>query len=184
MNLYCRLILLFIKQIWRSKLELLETSNTRFRVLPNDLDFNMHMNNGRYLTVMDLGRFDLMMRCGLFKKALEHKYAPILGSVKMRYRLPLLPFQPYDLQTRIVCWDEKWAYIEQRFVIVNGDKKGAIAAIALLKASMYDTKQKQTVPPKTLIGLLNLGEIQSPEMLDYFKDWAKAESALKAVTAQ
>ena len=30
------------------------------RVWPNDLDTNAHMNNGRYLTLMDLGRFDLM----------------------------------------------------------------------------------------------------------------------------
>ena len=35
------------------------------RVLPNDLDTNLHLNNGRYLTLMDLGRVDLMLRMGV-----------------------------------------------------------------------------------------------------------------------
>ncbi|NCT41334.1 MAG: thioesterase [Alphaproteobacteria bacterium] len=184
MNLYIRLVLVLIKSLWRKRLALLETSITHFHVLPNDLDLNMHMNNGRYLTVMDLGRIDLMMRCGLLQKALKHKYAPVLGSVKMRYRLPLLPFQPYELQTRIVCWDEKWAYMEQRFIITSGTKKGAIAAIAIIKAGMYDPKAKETVKPDALMSLLELGQVASPDMPDYFKDWVKAESALQAVTAQ
>ena len=36
------------------------------RVLPNDLDLLWHMNNGRYLSLMDQGRVDLMVRraCG------------------------------------------------------------------------------------------------------------------------
>mgnify|MGYP003290859366 CR=1 FL=1 len=36
----------------------LDDSRVCFRVLPNDCDVNLHMNNGRYWTIMDLGRAD------------------------------------------------------------------------------------------------------------------------------
>ena len=56
MNLYFRLLMLLIKLIRKPRLGLLDTSVLILRVLPNDLDMNMHMNNGRYLSIMDLGR--------------------------------------------------------------------------------------------------------------------------------
>src|SRR5687768_16441057 len=39
-----------------------DTSVLRFHVWPGDLDFFGHMNNGRFLTLMDSGRFDIMAR--------------------------------------------------------------------------------------------------------------------------
>ena len=44
---------------FRSRLRPTDASTVHFLVWPNDLDMNRHMNNGRYLTLMDLGRFDL-----------------------------------------------------------------------------------------------------------------------------
>lgn len=184
MNLYIRLIALLIKSLFRPHIDIMDTSVTRFRVWPNDLDMNIHMNNGRYLTLMDLGRLDLMIRSGLARAAMKKNYGPVLGSAKIRYRLPLLPFHPFELHTRLVCWDEKWAYMEQRFVIVKGPKVGAVAAIALVKASLYDNKNRKTVLPQVALDLLGKKDMVSPPMPDYFADWVKAESALKAVTAQ
>jgi acyl-CoA thioesterase FadM len=51
-----------IATLRRGPLDLLGESVVRFRVWPGDLDFNLHMNNGRYLTLMGLGRLDLMAR--------------------------------------------------------------------------------------------------------------------------
>lgn len=182
MNLYIRLIALLIKFLFRPRMDIMDTSVTRFLVWPNDLDLNMHMNNGRYLTVMDLGRLDLMLRSGLAKAALKAGYGPVLGSAKIRYRLPLLPFHPFEIHTRLVCWDEKWAYMEQRFVLVKGAKAGAVAAIALVKAGLYDGKS--TVHPKVALDLIGKSDLQSPPMPDYFADWVAAEESIKAVTAQ
>ncbi len=56
MYVYARLFKALLAA-WRApKLGILETSVLRFRVWPNDLDFNFHLNNGRYLTLMDIGR--------------------------------------------------------------------------------------------------------------------------------
>ena len=43
-----------------------------FRVWPHDLDTSLHMNNGRYWTLMDLGRADLMIRSGLWPSILRN----------------------------------------------------------------------------------------------------------------
>ena len=43
----------------------LDESVIHARVLPTDLDLNLHLNNGRALTLMDLGRVDLMLRMGV-----------------------------------------------------------------------------------------------------------------------
>jgi acyl-CoA thioesterase FadM len=183
MNLYFRVFLVILKALCSKGIKgLLDPSVVRFRVLPNDLDFNGHMNNGRYLTIMDLGRFDLIMRNGMMKFMLQHKGVPILGAAKIRYRLPLMPFQKFDLETRIICWDERWAFMEQRFIIVDGSKKGAVAAIAIVKGSFYDKRRKALMPPSE--PLVHLGWNQpSPVMPLHIQKWQEAEDALKMVTS-
>ena len=37
-----------------------DVARTKFRVLPTDLDILKHMNNGVYLSIADIGRFDLL----------------------------------------------------------------------------------------------------------------------------
>jgi acyl-CoA thioesterase FadM len=86
-----------------------------FRVLPTDLDFNLHMNNARYLSLMDLGRVDLLNRLGLLRLAFRGRWLPALGAVSIRFHRPLKLLDRFELSTRILGWDEKWFYLEQRF---------------------------------------------------------------------
>ncbi len=179
MNLYFRFLLTLIASLFKPRIvSIMETSVLKFRVWPNDLDFNMHMNNGRYLTVMDLGRLDLILRSGLIKAMLKQKSVPVLGASTIRYRIPLNPFQEYELQTKMVCWDEKWAYMEQRFVIAKGDKAGAIAAVALVKGSFFDQKARKTVPTSDVIALGNMKDV-SPPMPIHVAEWIRSEEHLK-----
>ena len=54
MNLYLRLLWTLLRS-WRlPPLTIEHTLKRTMRVLPNDLDINGHMNNGRYLTTIDL----------------------------------------------------------------------------------------------------------------------------------
>lgn len=188
MNLYFRLILVLIKSTFQSifskRIDALEPSRLRFHVLPNDLDLNVHMNNGRYLSVMDLGRTNMIFRNGLISEVLKRGYAAVLGSIQMRYRIQLAPFQAYDLESRIVCWDDKWAYMEQRFIIAKGPKAGAVAAIALLKGGFYDPKTRTTVPMDDVVAMLGDDtKKHSPEFPDYVQKWIEAEEELRSVTA-
>ena len=182
MNLIFRMIWVFIASFFKPRISsMLDETTLRLRVMPNDLDINMHMNNGRYFTIMDLGRFDLVLRTGLMRMMMNEKSVPILGSAKIRFRLPLMPFEPFDLVTRVVGWDDKWAYIEQKFIKVEGEKAGAIAAIAILKGSFYSNKVKATVPTQDLLASLGHTE-PSPQMPDYVVKWQVAEDSLRDST--
>jgi hypothetical protein len=59
-----RTLMVFLRALRAPRIGLLEESAVGFRVLPGDLDVNVHLNNGRYLALMDLGRFDLLIRAG------------------------------------------------------------------------------------------------------------------------
>ncbi|MGK9166802.1 thioesterase family protein [Inquilinus limosus] len=131
MNLYLRLIRVVVAALFGRRIGLLDESVLRFRVWPNDLDLNLHMNNGRYLTVMDLGRFDLMLRAGLAGTIRRRRWMPVLGAATIRYRRSLAAFAGYRLRSRLLGWDEKWLYLEQGFE----DTRGAVAAHAVVKAA-------------------------------------------------
>ena len=66
MNLLVRLVWLLLSHRRRGPISIWDQAVTPMRVLPNDLDLLWHMNNGRYLSLMDQGRVDLMVRraCG------------------------------------------------------------------------------------------------------------------------
>lgn len=183
MNLYLRFFYVLFRALFAPKISsVLDPARVRLRVWPNDLDANMHMNNGRYLTIMDLGRLDLILRSGLLRLALKRKYQPVLAAAQMRFRMQLKPLRPFDLETRVLCWDDKWVYIEQRFLFVTGKKAGAVAAIGIVKGGFYDPNTKTTVPTADLLRTLNLPD-QSPDFPAHIKEWIEAEEALRLVTA-
>lgn len=128
MNLYLRFLIVFLRALFKPRMATLDTSVLHFHVLPNDLDLNRHMNNGRYLSIMDLGRIDLITRIGLFSLARKNHWLPIVGTVHMRYRRPLKLFQPFELHTRLVYWDDKWVFIEQRIT-----SRGKICALGTVQ---------------------------------------------------
>lgn len=182
MNLLIRVLYVFVSSFFKPKIgDILAPSQLKLFVMPNDLDFNMHMNNGRYLTIMDLGRLDLILRTGLFKIMVQQKSVPILASAHIRYRLSLDPLQKYTLQTQIVGWDEKWFYIEQRFLMGSGPKQGEVAAIGLVKGCFFNSSAQTTIPSAEVLSNIHYHH-PSPYLPPHITDWQKAEETLKDVT--
>lgn len=182
MNLYFRLFYMFVASFFKPKLaHALDATALTFCVLPNDLDLNGHMNNGRYLTIMDIGRMDFVLRLKLAWYVIKNGYIPVLSSATVRYRLPLLPFQKYRLTTRILCWDDKWVFIEHRFVIKGGKKDGAVAAIGLVKGSFFSKKTRGTIPTGDIMAAIGLTD-PSPPIPPYLQKWQESEEALRDET--
>ena len=48
-------------------------------VMPNDLDIRLHVNNGRYLTLCDLGCFDFFVRSGLLAVMKQRNWMPLVA---------------------------------------------------------------------------------------------------------
>lgn len=82
MTLWFRLIWLLLTARLRGKVQLFDISVLRLRVLPNDLDFNGHINNGRYFTLADLGRLDFLIRAGVARVAIANRAVPLIGDAR------------------------------------------------------------------------------------------------------
>ena len=166
MNLWLRLLWLFFTARSRGALVLpQQISHLNFRVWPHDLDLAAHMNNGRYLTLMDLGRLDVLVRSGLWRALIKNKWTPIASAVSIRYRRELRPFQKFRLETRLATWDATLVVMEQTFVIVGGARDGQVAARALFKGGLYDRRARAFVPIAQLMETIGVSA-ESPSPSD------------------
>lgn len=170
MNLIFRFLLVLLRASRGPKLGPLDTSVLRFRVLPNDLDFNFHMNNGRYLTLMDLGRVDLMLRAGMAAEIRRRRWLPVVASVMVRYRRSLGVFQSFELHTRLLGWDERWFFMEQRFT-----RGGELVAHAVVKAQF--TAPGGRVTPRMVVDASPY-DMPSPPLPDAVREWQESEETL------
>lgn len=128
MNLYMRLLLMRLTTRRRGPMSLWDRGVLRFRVTPADLDFFMHVNNARYLSLMDLGRLDVLMRSGLWAKLHQQKWYPVVAGQTITYRRSLKLGQSFELHTHILGLDERWSYTEQTFI-----SGGEVCAKALVR---------------------------------------------------
>jgi acyl-CoA thioesterase FadM len=154
-----------------ARLNLSDPSRISLRVWPGDLDAMLHLNNGRYLSLMDLGRLDLALRTGLVPLCRRRHWRPLLAAATVRYWHPLELFTPFTLETRLVWWDRKWCYLEQD-ILVGGRK----AAQGLMK--LVFKGPGGTVPPAEMAQALG-ADPQPPPPPPGLAAWSAWEDALK-----
>ena len=128
MSLYLRLLWTLLMARLRGPLPLDATVVQRWRVLPNDLDVNRHMNNGRDLTMVDLGLVEFFARTGFLRALLRRRWRPMAGGVLMHFRRGLDPFERYELHFRWLCSDARWNYMAIEF-----RRDGVLHAAGLMK---------------------------------------------------
>lgn len=133
MSLLLRMIWVLLTSRSRGDLPMTEgaRSTLRLRVLPNDLDVNLHMNNGRYLTICDLNRVDLFIRSGLARLMIRQGWRPIIVEHTMTYRRALQPLQSYEVSMTVTHWDERAFHMTHQFrvgdkVVAEGTSKGVV----------------------------------------------------------
>ena len=171
MNLYLRLLLLLIRLIGLRRQALFGESRVGFRVLPNDCDVNFHMNNGRYLSFMDLGRLHLVAQIGLLGIILRRRWGAALGAAEINFIRPLAPFRKFELVTRLVTWDEKYAYMEQRF-----ESRGVLCAHAFVKGLFLE--RNRPVAPSEVAARLGATNVPPP-MPEELQIWAELGNVKK-----
>lgn len=183
MNLWLRLFWLLLTTPFRPRLHLPEQASVLgFRVWPHDLDTSLHMNNGRYWSLMDLGRTDLMLRTGLWRAVLRHRWVPVVNAGTIRFRRELRLFRPFRLETTILCWDESWLVMQHRIISRGRDGADIVAAHALVRAALYDRASKSYVPVARLleeIGVTTASPAPGPEVAAFLA----SEDAMRLAAA-
>jgi YbgC/YbaW family acyl-CoA thioester hydrolase len=165
MNLLFRFLYLLIAMRFRPRLSsMFEKAQTPFRVWFTDLDLLMHMNNGKYLSLMDLARVDLMWRCGALQILRKNDIYPVLAAETITFKKSLRLFNSFYIQTQVLGWDEKDFYLEQQF-FCNDE----LYARALVKARMLRSKGGKISPAECLT--LTGNSTDSPIFPDYLQKW-------------
>lgn len=134
----------------------------------NDLDYNWHMNNSRYLRECDFGRIDFLLKTDLWNAVLNKQKAGakdlniVVSSCQAQFRRSFELGDRFKIFTRLDGWDDRAFYMEQWMV---GDKDNQIAFALLVRVALTS----RSVTPQMLVDDLQLGTIQSPELTENMK---------------
>ena len=161
MNLFLRLLWLGLVARWRTPVPALGPCRTPFRVLLTDLDVLRHVNNGVYLSLMDVARVDLLMRAGIASPLRARSWYPVVVAETIQFRRSLTLLQRFEIETRVIAWDEKAFLIEQRFL-----RADEVIAHALVRARFL-SRTGERVTPADVVALAG-----SPAPPPAPPDWA------------
>jgi len=170
MGTWIRTISVFLAAPLRPRLALFDQSRLYFRVLPSDLDLNIHMNNARYLALMDIGRIDLILRTSMWRTMWANRWQAVLAGSLVRYRRSLKPFRKLELTSRLIGWDEKWFYIEHRI-----ESGGLLACQATVRGAFLGASG--IVTPSQLAASVGHAD-QMPELPGWVTVWNDADDAM------
>ncbi|MCQ1994399.1 thioesterase family protein [Arthrobacter sp. zg-Y1171] len=167
MHLILRTILTLFRARRRPKLGFFETSSVPAKVLVTDIDFAMHLNNGMYFSMMDLGRFDLLVRSGVWDIMKKRGWSPVANNETISFRKSLQLHQQYSIETRVIGFDERAIYIEQRMVADGEIYASAVICTRLVSKSGPVSNEEifeavGAVPPSDL------------ELPEWITDWRAA----------
>lgn len=123
-----------------------EVVSLPLRVMPWDCDLNFHINNGRYLSIMDVARVQLYLATGIVPLLMKHQWSPVVTSSHLLYRRSVNIFERYDLSSQFIGRTDKFLIVEHRFnvkgktavlsyvALAFRDKQGVVASDRLVEA--------------------------------------------------
>jgi acyl-CoA thioesterase FadM len=157
-----------------------EDARTNYITLPTDLDINRHMNNGVYFSIMDVARFDMLVRNGVWEIMREKGWYPVVASETITFRKSLSLWQRFTIESRILGFDDKAVYVEQRFVRPGPGGEPEVFAQGFIRGRFL-RKTGGTVPVPELIEAF--GAVEGDGLPEWIERWG-ADVALPATRAE
>eukprot|EP01117_Protostelium_nocturnum_P019952 TRINITY_DN877_c0_g1_i1.p1 TRINITY_DN877_c0_g1~~TRINITY_DN877_c0_g1_i1.p1 ORF type:complete len:244 (-),score=74.18 TRINITY_DN877_c0_g1_i1:51-782(-) len=125
--------------------KLMEGSEIEGRLMPDDLDFNFHMNNASYNKQGDFGRLKLFLESGIQRLCWKNGWWYGNGGVYFSFKREIKPFQSWTLVSKLHSYDSKWIFFEHTFKV-----KGQAAAIGFSKF-VFKQRDRKNVSPRLII---------------------------------
>ena len=144
-----------------------DTSEIEIRCSLTDIDNFLEMNNGRVLTLFDLGRTDFAIRTGLGTQLLKQRWGLVVAGSTIQYRKRIRAFDKVTIKTHIAAIDARWIYVEQSMWV-----KGKPCSSALLRTGV--TKGGKVVATAQVLASLNKAGWQLPPT-GYVAEWIESD---------
>jgi acyl-CoA thioesterase FadM len=167
---WLRLIGVGASALKQSRIDLFEPTRISLRVMPGDIDANLHVNNGRYLALADLGRITWFLRTGVLARARRYRALPVIADAFAKFRRELKLLQLFTLETRLLGWERRCIFLEHRF-IVDGHVSGLVGVRCVFKAG------RRTIYPSELLGGLS-ARTHSPVLPAWLSQFSDSCDAL------
>ncbi|QPH54055.1 acyl-CoA thioesterase [Pontivivens ytuae] len=135
---------------------------------PWDTDMFGEMNNGRVLTIFDLGRIPTAQRTGLLAALRRRGWGLTMAGASVRYRQRILTFKRYEMHTRCIGHDGRFFYLQQSMW-----REGDCHASILYRAAV--TGARRMVPVEEVLeemGATGWG----PALPGWVDAWSAAEA--------
>lgn len=150
------------------RLDLLEPHISSHICWPWDLDPWIELNNGRTLTLYDLGRIPMGMRTGFFEVLRENGWGLTVAGNSVRYRRRIKGFDRFSMVTRFIGWDSRFLYMEQTIW-----KRGECCNQMLLRSAV--TSKQGIVSPDEVVAASGF-EVEKPELPGWVQAWIEADA--------
>ena len=147
----------------------LDPSVTRMRVSVFDLDMLFHVNNGIYLQMADVARWDFLADMGGLRRMRQKRWYPVVAAAAIKFKKSLELNQKFTITTRVLGWDERIIYLEQVFAV------GDVVHATIWIAGRFLRVGGKRVPAPDVIELLSPAQPpESPELPPEVAAWARA----------
>lgn len=146
----------------------LDTHVSHHRCWPLDLDPWAELNNGRTLTLYDLGRVPLARRNGLASVLRAKGWRMTVAGASVRYRRRVTLLARLTQHSRILGWDGRFFYIDQSM----WQGEDCTSHVLIRSAALGDGGM---LAPATVARALGLSP-ESPPLPDWVQAWSAAEA--------
>ncbi len=135
---------------------------------PVDIDIFGELNNGRTLTLYDLGRLVMGRRMGLMAVVRKNGWGMTMAGASVRYRRRVKMFQKFTMKTRALGRDDKFMYLHQTMW-----SKGEATSSILYRSAVTD---KNGIVPTQLVAEALGYPDWDPELPEWVTNWINAEN--------
>lgn len=150
------------------RLGILDPHVSTHRCWPWDLDPWIELNNGRTLTLYDLGRVPMVVRNGTIGIIRKQGWGLTVAGNTVRYRRRIRAFDRFTMVSNNLGWDARFFYMQQSIW-----RKGECCNHMLLRAAI--TSANGIVAPAHLLEVAGLA-MESPALPDWVTAWIEAEA--------
>lgn len=149
-------------------LGIFETHRSTHLCWPWDIDMWLEMNNGRVLTLYDLGRLVLAQRQGLFIVLKREKWLLTIAGSVVRYRKRVRMFDRVEMRSRLIGWDDKFVYLEHGMW-----HRGECTSHLVVRMAFTDASGLVRMDRVAAV----LGLPETPPLPGWIETWIAAEAA-------
>ena len=136
--------------------------------MPWDIDLWRELNNGRTLTIFDLGRIPLAGRAGLITVLRKNKWGMAIAGASIRYRRRVRAFDRIEMRSAFVGRDARFLYVAQAMSC-----RGEAVSSALIRSAV--TSAEGIVATSRVMAAMGAPDWDRP-LPAWIEAWTEAEA--------